>query len=332
MRGKFYIISIIFFCLSLNFFAASAKKTILVSEELIVKEKKNIQYGSVFRMIQGGDKNFFLDPKTSQVIAFNVTEILYSFGKKGQGPGDLVNPRALDLYANNIYVLHDLGRVEVFSEKGDYLSTIALEKKHIQYSGSGFCIAGNKVYFAPVIGRNKLIRFSMDGKWEKDLIADGDSIVPGTAVYSELNQVYIDEKLKQIYLMSSYNGIIEIYNMQGEFKKEILCDPNMMKRGLKKAWNKTDGGQGGVRILAFDKFDFFVDRNERNILVFQRGQKRDNKNIVSLFAYSLDDQRIEELSYVCMKERFVDKIGSTLNGIIVHDVEEEGLICLKGVV
>jgi WD40 repeat protein len=87
--------------------------------------------------------------------------LIKTFGHKGQGPGDLQNPAALDLLDAKILVVNDAGnrRLSLFDLDGNFLRTVKLGKGGSSTSSilTLAALAGNKIA-APFMKGGRVLR------------------------------------------------------------------------------------------------------------------------------------------------------------------------------
>ncbi len=103
----------------------------------------DVFFESLSSVCEDGGGNFFvLDGKGAKVVKFSAEgQRLLSFGNRGQGPGDFVNPHYISMFGKDRLVVHEaMNFVSIFDVNGAFL-----ERKSLQ-PGLGIFYIGNDRY------------------------------------------------------------------------------------------------------------------------------------------------------------------------------------------
>lgn len=95
-------------------------------------QRNPVSFGKVKAMdVDGFDNLYVLDADSHKVYKFNMSgELINSWGKKGAGPAEFRDPRALCVVGDSlVYVFHE-GRVEVTDINGKYKRRIVAHSVH----------------------------------------------------------------------------------------------------------------------------------------------------------------------------------------------------------
>jgi hypothetical protein len=91
---------------------------------LILREIETEEPASI---ATSNERIFILDPIRYKIDVYGENSLLYSFGNFGEGAGFINNPLDLDVSSGKVYI-PEKNRVSVFSEYGDFIQMIEIEK------------------------------------------------------------------------------------------------------------------------------------------------------------------------------------------------------------
>lgn len=106
------------------------KHVLLLKEELTIggnEEKEEYRF-SLIGFLEVNDQGdiYALDLKENHIKIFNKNgKYIKTFGRKGQGPGEMVRPKRLSLSNQNEVILVDINGISFFSLEGEFLRIIS---------------------------------------------------------------------------------------------------------------------------------------------------------------------------------------------------------------
>jgi len=86
------------------------------------------------RMAVSSGDIFILEKTTTTVYRIRKGKLLNTFGKKGSGPGYLMDPVNIGVYRNLIWVTNATGRVDLFDFEGNYQKSFTESLKELSFS------------------------------------------------------------------------------------------------------------------------------------------------------------------------------------------------------
>lgn len=115
-------------------------------------------------VLGNADTAYVVDYGDKCVVAFNLDgNLLFRFGRSGQGPGEFLAPRAIAFNSNTVYVVDSqLSRISEFGADGSFNRTIRMED-----TPSDIVIHNHHAYVGTVGLNAPLIRISLDNPNEQ---------------------------------------------------------------------------------------------------------------------------------------------------------------------
>ena len=144
-------------------------------------QTNELQFGSLSQIRIDSYGNFlFLDTKGCQVCVFSKTgKFIKRIGAKGQGPGEYIRPRAMEVdYQGNIYIAdHSTRRINIFDRNGEFVSSFLLSSSHWAPDELIVCDSKKNMYVGGLkadmntLGNGKWInKYDQKGKYIESII------------------------------------------------------------------------------------------------------------------------------------------------------------------
>lgn len=157
---------------------------------------------------------YVLDSGTNRIIVYDDTLFSHQFGGFGTGSGRLSNPSSFCVSPNYIYVYDEGGdKISKYNLNGDFIGTLFennnLGRCEIDIDDYGY------IYLCSEDG-NKIVKISNTGEeilsfgsfgWGEGFLDN-----PGGVVVGSNGDVYVSD---------TDNSRVEVFNSQGQFKREI---------------------------------------------------------------------------------------------------------------
>jgi len=141
-------------------------------------------------------------------------KILDTFGKTGQGQGEFIYPRAIDITTDNssLFIVDKTGRIQRFSLEGDFLNMTKMPQTEAG-KPTGLSVGPDGNLYVADTHYHRVVVFSPDGKiirkWGQFGEEDGCFIYPTDIAFSNDGRIFVSEY--------GGNDRISIFNKQGEF-------------------------------------------------------------------------------------------------------------------
>jgi tripartite motif-containing protein 71 len=233
---------------------------------------------------------YVLDSGTNRILVFDDTLFSHQFGGFGTGTGRLGNPTSFAVSPNYIYV-YDAGegRISKYNLNGDFIGTIFennnLGRCEIDIDDYGY------IYLCSGDG-NKIVKISNSGEeilsfgsfgWGEGFLDN-----PGGIAVTTSGDVYVSD---------TDNSRVEVFNSQGQFRKEI--GKGILKKPI------------GLELDGWNNL-FVCDSEEKKIFVFgiEGGLKEEIKESVGE-PYNIAVSGNEKLYVADKKERRVHAFSIT---------------------
>lgn len=197
------------------------------------------------------DRNIYVaDRRNNNVVVFNSKgEYLHTFGRRGQGPGDLYFPQNIFIWKDNI-VVYEAGnnRIQFFDMKGNSKKfikmfnayhTLILSKKGTIYGIPRHIIAGTGQKMINVINsEGKLV--NSFGEPRKLLM----NVEMGTS--AELSLINDETEILLVY---NFIPIIERYSINGELLSSVRITNPIIDNEAENNQDHLSKGELGLRII-----------------------------------------------------------------------------------
>lgn len=133
-----------------------------------------------------GDTIYVLDSQNSEILAFDQDgKQLFVVGRRGQGPGEFVEPSAILWSKGRLFVSDTrLNRVTVFKSAGEFNRTIAIAGRPEKLAA-----IGDRLYVGVVSGRAIVIEIDLEHSDEQSVLVTYDS--------AELSETPMPRRLSQ---------------------------------------------------------------------------------------------------------------------------------------
>lgn len=150
-----------FFLISTNLYLYSERTIDLNVKRILDIGKDELMFSSITSVYEDKDENFYvLDKKASKVYKFAPEgNLLLSFGDKGRGPGDFVNP--YDLYVSDtgeIVVSEESSFVSFFDKNGKFIKRLVLNR------GLALTYLNDDLYYGWIWETDKTRQILIDSK------------------------------------------------------------------------------------------------------------------------------------------------------------------------
>ena len=282
-KMKYALIALLLFCFTLAI-ACEKQKTIwkgTMQEEngvTVVRNPKEPMYGEdVFSLEEelsigqrkGDDELLFLDARSlsvdedGRIYVFDFKEAnvkvfdsngnyIRTFGKKGQGPGELNLPLAMSITSQNEIVVEDFrNKLVCFSSEGEFIKSIPITKLGV--SGVVMDSQGN-IFGLGIVREKEDPRYEVK-KFDSDLNylhSIGSSPLPSASPggFNPFMAVvkYDIYSADQIICGYPEKYEIKIYNTVGELKKIIMKDYDSVEITEEEIKEQTEGMPPDIKI------------------------------------------------------------------------------------
>ena len=214
-------------------------------------DEEKIYLNEAVSLAHDTDWNIYVvDRRNSNVVVFNSKgEYLYSFGRRGQGPGDLYYPQNISILKNNI-VVYEAGnnRIQFFNMKGKSLKFIQMFKAYhnVILSKKGI-IYGVPRHIIPGTGQKMIDVINSEGELVKSF-GELKELLMNVEMGTTAELSLINDE-SEILLVYDFIPIIERYSINGELLSSVKITNPIIDDEAKNNQNHLSKGELGLRTI-----------------------------------------------------------------------------------
>ncbi len=214
-------------------------------------DKEKIFLNEAVSLAHDTDWNIYVvDRRNNNVVVFDSKgEYLHSFGRRGQGPGDLYYPQNISISKNDI-VVYEAGnnRIQFFNMEGKSLKFIKLFKAYhnVILSKKGI-IYGVPRHIIPGTGQKMIDVINSEGELinsfgePKELLMNVEM-----GATAELNLINDESEILLVY---NFIPIIERYSINGELLSTVRITNPIIDDEAKNNQSHLNKGEFGLWII-----------------------------------------------------------------------------------
>jgi len=225
---------------------------------------------------------YVADSGNNQVKAFTLSgELKFSFGQKGNGPGEFDFPDGVAVAPNGDIYVGEIGnqRVQVFTPTGTFLKQFKTQRP---FKPGVMVFEGSDLFIADLT-HQQIVKYGLDGQLKLAFGEPGSD--PGQLAFP--SGIYPSES--EIFVSDSNNGRIEVFDHTGRFLRKFGDSPSGM-----------DSLTLPVGIVGIGNQLFVVDTFSHKIKVFTKEGKA---------VYSIGEKGIQERQFNFPEGLAVDSRG-----------------------
>jgi hypothetical protein len=225
-----------------------------LEEELTLGEAEGREEYLFSRILIDVDENeniYVLDNQTATIRVFNKQgEYLKTIGKKGQGPGELISPRTIQITPQNEIMVYDFGirRLTFFSLEGEFLRHVSAAKALV-LGDTKMDSQGNIISI--YVDRENISLIKYDSNLEPSLTISSESLDwnRDPSIYEVMRPMPYFSVTREDEIIYGYSDKYEIlvYDSGGELIRKILkeYDPKpVTEKDKEDHINYISGGRG----------------------------------------------------------------------------------------
>lgn len=222
------------------------KKHFHLDDKIVLKSTSKVPIYSIADIFPTDSSYFIIDNKNYKILQFKRDgEFVNSWGRKGKGPGELLDPEWISVKGDSIYVLDGQGnfRMQIYNKTGSPLGDFPLRssgpfsQSYIVHSKNGLlfltttighCGTGNERCIMQVQDFTGTVmrRFGKEKK-----VAPNHVGLPFYSAFSEK---------KLLYLAHVYGKKVSVYDLEGSFRFSFSLDQSNFLKPLNQASMPTD--------------------------------------------------------------------------------------------
>ncbi len=237
----------------------------------------------VERISLHSNKLFILDGKRDEIFVINKTgEYLYSIGKRGQGPGEIVNGTDFFISSEDkIYVLSSASRrIEMFTLNGKYLGSVRLDANILIMHPRSLIVDINKNIYVSSSYEHLVTKFSPKGGFSGLIMERSQAVdyrkAGGRTMGVPAKLGFLEEKIVHF---DTFKGIFTILTPSGSKEMSFSAfsqSSNELVKNILGDFRKTTN-IGGRHISNFRLWNNFCIDRFNNIYAVPKNKKSESQ-------------------------------------------------------
>jgi len=242
-------------------------------------------------------------PNTNEFVVLDVGNVCFyvfsydgtfvrKIGRRGQGPGELLNPLYFDLDSDGNLYVYEMGnsRISIFSKEGKFISSFRLSNilgYNPELSGTGFFVTGNGEILLNQPRRGYYITvYSKEGK----ILREVGEIIKYRDSDHSFNEAFAEgfpfkDENGNFYIFLSNLGRVKIFNRLGVLlKDDIIAIPE-----IRNSVKNFPSPEKMERMMLPVYFSEIIFKNDHFYLVIRAVDKTNDKS-TKLLVYVLDKE------------------------------------------
>jgi hypothetical protein len=220
------------------------------------------------------------DSSFYHVVSYDSLQYLYSIGKKGNGPDEIILPTPCQMNGTDLFILDGSNskvyKYELNENKAELLD---VKKMSIPRTVDFVCTNDTTIVIEDLSGMNRLIKVTPSGMTESFHIPVEEEVKINNIGYLWRSFMGYDRALNKIALATQSGDVIEIYDLNNNTSKVIVGKDGMPRETSQiEGYHDIHWNQGLIYALFSGRSRDDLNRS------FQMGKKEpDGGNILKVF-------------------------------------------------